>query len=67
MCTNGDIKLQGSTNPHAGRVEICNNNQWGTVCQDWWGFAESDVVCRQLGFQAGSFHMHVNSICQWLS
>jgi len=62
---NGDIRLQGGTNPREGRVEICNNNQWGTVCNDLWGNADTSVVCKQLGFfPAGLFHMHANSIFQ---
>jgi hypothetical protein len=31
-------------------VEICNNNVWGTVCDDFWGTPDVQVVCRQLGF-----------------
>ena len=49
LCTNGDIRLQGGSNPSEGRVEICNNNQWGTVCDDFWGTTDANVACRQLG------------------
>ena len=33
-----------------GRLEICNNNVWGTVCDDLWGTVDAQVACRQLGF-----------------
>ena len=49
-CTDGDIRLRGSTNNYEGRVEICNNNAWGTVCDDSWSTFDARVACRELGF-----------------
>ena len=41
--------MEGSTRLE-GRVEICKNNAWGTVCDSGWGTADARVVCRQLDF-----------------
>ena len=48
-CIQGAIRLQGGT-ANQGRVEICNSNVWGTVCDDLWGTPDAQVACRQLGF-----------------
>ena len=44
----GNIRLVGGANSSEGRVEICLNNQWGTVCDQMWDDADARVVCRQL-------------------
>ena len=51
-CINGDIRLEGSRNPLEGRVEVCYDGVWGTVCSDFWSRADAAVVCRQLGYSS---------------
>ena len=51
MCTqNGAIRLGGGRTRREGRIELCWNNEWGTICDDDWGRNEANVVCRQLGY-----------------
>ena len=49
-CTDSQVRLRGGLNHREGRVEICINRVWGTICDTFWDYREAQVVCRQLGF-----------------
>ena len=53
-CETGDIRLRGGTTRYEGRVEICIDRVWGTVCDDFWGTVDAAVACRQLGYSEHS-------------
>lgn len=48
-CKTGDIRLVGGKTTYEGRVEVCINRIWGTVCGFRWSTRNSNVLCRQLG------------------
>ena len=50
VCIQGEIRLRGGSNAMTGRVEVCNNGIWGTVCDDVWGARDAQVACRQLTY-----------------
>ena len=49
----GAVRLVGSSlpYPYQGRVELCRNHSWSTVCSHgrWWS-RQTSVVCHQLGY-----------------
>ena len=60
-CTNETLRLVDGPVESAGRVEICINGVWGTVCGTNWGSPgrgwdnnAATVVCQQLGYSVNT-------------
>lgn len=49
-CVPGAVRLSDGARASEGRVEVCMNSVWGTVCDDGWGLPDATVVCRQLRY-----------------
>ena len=44
------MRLQDGTDISNGRVEVCQDGIWGSVCSSGWDHVDASVVCRQLGY-----------------
>ena len=49
-CNQGEVQLVDGQNGYEGRVEVCDDGEWKTVCDRMWGEEEAKVVCRQLNY-----------------
>ena len=43
-----DIQLDGGSSTE-GWVEFCYDNEWKSVCDDYWTDIDANVACKQLG------------------
>ena len=44
------VRLVDGTHTYNGRVEVYHSDEWGTICDDSFGFEEAVVICHELGY-----------------
>ena len=44
------VRLRSGMTSNKGRVELKLNGTWGTICDDYWGIEEANVICRMLNY-----------------
>ena len=50
-CEHGSLRLINGSSTNQGRLEICLNFVWGTVCYYSFYTNDAKVACRQLGYE----------------
>lgn len=53
-CNEGATRLVNGTLDREGRLEVCANGVWGTVCSIKFALSAAYVTCKQIG------HTNVN-------
>ena len=54
LCTDGDVRLEDGDREYEGRIEVCYDENWATVCDFDVDDMLAKVVCRQLEFSLHS-------------
>ncbi|XP_069121916.1 neurotrypsin-like isoform X2 [Argopecten irradians] len=49
------LRLVGGDDQYEGRVEIYNDGEWQSACNEYWSDDDAIVACRQMGFKGGSW------------
>lgn len=44
-CQHGEVRLVDGPNVREGKVEVCINNAWGSVCSTRFGADDAAVLC----------------------
>ena len=52
-CTDYDVQLVDGPGLNEGRVLICINGVWGTLCNSYIDYNDARVICLELGYQRG--------------
>ena len=46
----GDLRIIGGASHNEGRLEVYHDDEWGTICDDFFWRKDAKVACKQLGY-----------------
>ena len=50
--TDWEMRLVNGGSSLEGRLEVCLNGVWGTICDQSWDDTDAGVACSQMGYSA---------------
>ena len=64
-CTHGDLRIASRTDDSndlfsEGRLEVCVNRVWGTICDTAYGTRDAHVACGQLGYDGEGTYIQMH-------
>ena len=60
-CNDRDLRVVNGTSPREGRVEVCYNQAWGTICNVVYGMHAAEILCTALDFE-GEIVTHIQTV-----
>ena len=51
------MKLVDGQTPSDGRIQVCVDGLWGSVCDSMWDSRDAVVLCRQLQYNGCEFEI----------
>ena len=57
--TDWEMRLVNGGSSLEGRLEVCLNGVWGTICDQSWDDTDAGVACSQMGYSARGKLLHI--------
>ena len=53
------MRLADGVLAQEGRVEVCVNGVWGSICGTGWNTIDGYVLCKEAGFDDAGLKLHI--------
>jgi len=56
-CTHGEVRLEGGVNATHGRLELCREGIWTSVCAESLPIAVAQLICDKFGHRKQGLYL----------